>query len=426
MSEEEIILEVEGLTSSYRGTFGVVTAVEDFTLKIYKGDVVAIAGESGSGKSTFAEIITGTPKPMLHHDAGRVSVEGYDIYTGKGPAGPGSYAQTPRGLVRMTEILVIFYLLYLVTFNRPLFFIFTGIGLIGFLVRYWYVKRENEKNEGKEDLSVRIDPEILRNEVKTKIMSYVPQASLDSLNPVLKLIDFIENVVEERTGGTFDGVIPGVTATAGNLSRNERKQGLIKFAGDHFERVGLDREVLFKYPHELSGGMKQRAVIAISTMWNPKLLIVDEPTSALDVSSQKKIVKMLYEMKQAGIIETILFVSHDVSTLSQICNKMLIMYSGQIQEYGDMEDIVKEPLHPYSKLLMDSIVSFDPSGKNKKRLESIDGAPPNLKDPPKGCRFYDRCPEAMDHCKTQEPPVYNLIEKDRLVKCWLYEEEAKL
>jgi len=256
-----------------------------------------------------------------------------------------------------------------------------------------------------EDYNVyQTDPEVLRTQVKTKIVSYVPQASLESLNPVMKIIDFIADVVKERTGKKSD--------------RDE----LIEFAGNHFERVGLNRDVIFKYPHELSGGMKQRSVIAISTMWNPKLLIVDEPTSALDVSSQKRIIKMLYEMKRDGIIESILFVSHDVSSLSQICNKMLIMYAGHLQEYGDMEDMIEKPLHPYTKLLMNSIVSFDPSGKRKERLVSIEGSPPSLLNPPKGCRFHLRCPKAMDRCKTDEPPIFEITEQNRYVKCWLFEE----
>ena len=245
----------------------------------------------------------------------------------------------------------------------------------------------------------------LRKDVKTKIVSYVPQASLDSLNPVLKIIDFISDVVKERTGEKVD------------------KTELVKFAGDHFERVGLNRDVIQKYPHELSGGMKQRSVIAISTMWNPKLLIVDEPTSALDVSSQKKIIKMLYEMKRDGIIESILFVSHDVSSLSQICNKMIIMYAGHLQEYGNMDNMVKKPLHPYTNLLMNSIVSFDPNGKHKEKLESISGSPPSLKSPPKGCRFNPRCPKVKDICLEKEPPLFEINDENRFVKCWLYGEE---
>ena len=246
--------------------------------------------------------------------------------------------------------------------------------------------------------------DILRKDVKTKIVSYIPQASLDSLNPVLKIIDFISDVVKERTG------------------EKVAKTELVKFAGDHFERVGLNRDVIQKYPHELSGGMKQRSVIAISTMWNPKLLIVDEPTSALDVSSQKKIIKMLYEMKRDGIIESILFVSHDVSSLSQICNKMIIMYAGHLQEYGNMDDMVKKPLHPYTNLLMNSIVSFDPNGKHKEKLESISGSPPSLKSPPNGCRFNPRCPKVKDICLEKEPPLFEINDENRFVKCWLYGE----
>ena len=129
-----------------------------------------------------------------------------------------------------------------------------------------------------------IDYEILRTEVKCKRMSYVPQASMESLNPVKRISDFIMDVVQERTGEQPD--------------RDET----LKMAGDHFETLGLERWVLDRYPHELSGGMKQRIVIGISTLWNPKLLIIDEPTSALDVTSQKRMTKSLWDLKQAGVM----------------------------------------------------------------------------------------------------------------------------
>lgn len=243
----------------------------------------------------------------------------------------------------------------------------------------------------------------LRTEIKSTRMSYVPQASMESLNPVKKLINFIFDVVSERT-----------------LEKNIDKVKIREFAESHFLRVGLDKSVLDRFPHELSGGMKQRAVIAISTMWNPKVLIVDEPTSALDVTSQRQVVQMLYELKQKKIIETILFISHDIPTLRQICERCVIMYAGWIVEDGTMNEIIDNPQHPYTKGLVNAIVSFHPDGSIEGELVSIPGSPPNLKDPPLGCRFHPRCPKAMPICKSKKPPLFFDNSGTRPVRCWLF------
>ncbi|MFX0125573.1 MAG: oligopeptide/dipeptide ABC transporter ATP-binding protein [Candidatus Hodarchaeota archaeon] len=246
------------------------------------------------------------------------------------------------------------------------------------------------------------DPEILRIKIKCKLMSYVPQASMESLNPVKKIKDFIMDVVWERTG------------------KKGTKKEVFEFAENHFERVGLDRQVLDRYPFELSGGMKQRVVIAISTMWNPHLLIIDEPTSALDVTSQKRMIKMLADLKDEGIIQSILFVSHDIATLRQLCDRCIIMYCGEIVESGSMNDIINKPLNPYTQGLISSIVSFNPDGTRPTELRSIPGNQPDLRNPPPGCRFHPRCSLAMSHCKTEEPPIFKQGNKDHRVKCWLY------
>jgi len=248
-----------------------------------------------------------------------------------------------------------------------------------------------------------IDEELLRTEVKCKIMSYVPQASMESLNPVKRIIDFIMDVVRERT------------------RKKPSKKEIINLAAEHFTRVGLDKDVLKRYPHELSGGMKQRAVIAISTLWNPSLLIIDEPTSALDVTSQKQMIKMLYDLKKEQIIKSILFVSHDIASLRQLCDRCLIMYCGVVVETGKMDDIINEPLHPYTQGLVSSIVSFNPDGTRPAVLRSIPGDQPDLRNPPPGCRFHPRCLQAMTHCKKFEPPMLQLPDKkDHDVKCWLF------
>jgi peptide/nickel transport system ATP-binding protein len=246
-----------------------------------------------------------------------------------------------------------------------------------------------------------IDPEEFRTEVKCKCMSYIPQASMDSLNPVKRIRDFITDVVKERGG------------------KHGSKQEVLEMAGEHLEKLGLERWVLDRYPHELSGGMKQRVVIGISTLWNPKLLVIDEPTSALDVTTQRLVIRELLDLKKAGIISSMLFISHDITVLAQLCDRCAVMYGGKIVEVGGMNRILTDALHDYTRALISSVVSYDPTRMGKGGLKSIPGAPPDLRDPPPGCRFYPRCENCMDVCKTAEPllePVGNGSE----VACWRY------
>jgi len=247
-----------------------------------------------------------------------------------------------------------------------------------------------------------MDPEVLRTEVKCKRMSYVPQASMESLNPVKRIRDLIMDVVKERTG------------------KQPSREEVLKMAGDHLKKLGLESWVIDRYPCELSGGMKQRVVIGVSTLWNPKLLVIDEPTSALDVTSQKRMIKALLDLKQAGITESMLYISHDISSLRQLCDRCAIMYCGKVVETGDMDDVINNPIHPYTQGLISSIVSYDPKGRVKGGLKSIPGEHPDLRNPPPGCRFHPRCPYTTDICKTTEPAVIEAEKGKREVSCWLH------
>jgi len=332
----EHILEVEDLRGYYRGLFGVVHAVDGVSFSLDRGVIMGIAGESGGGKSTLAQLISGSPPPLLYHEGGKILVDGIDIYN--------------------------------------------------------------------------IDPEELRTEVKCKRMSYVPQASMESLNPVKRIRDFIFDVVEQRTGK--------------RVRTKERKEEVLEMAGNHMKTLGLEPTVLNLYPHELSGGMKQRVVIAISTLWNPKLLVIDEPTSALDVTSQKRMIKVLLNLKQIGIIESMLYISHDLTSLRQLCDKCMVMYGGKIAEIGDMDKIIEDPLHPYSRLLTAAIASYDSKGKCAHELKTIPGSPPDLREPPTGCRFHPRCPYVMDICRTTEPKMVMVEDGSRGAACWLFTSES--
>lgn len=251
-----------------------------------------------------------------------------------------------------------------------------------------------------------MSPEKLRKHVLCKFVSWVPQSSLNSLNPTLRLKNFVAEMLRERTGKKYN------------------PEEVKKMLAEYFRALGLDEHVLDLYPHELSGGMRQRAIIAISSFVKPSLYILDEPTSALDVFSQKLLIKMLFEIYQRGMIKSALYISHDISTLRQICNNIAVMYAGKLVEYGGTENLVKDPLHPYTKALIFSSLPLEQWIKHERdKFREIKGRPPDLRNPPPGCRFHTRCPNAISGlCDSEEPPFINV--RGRFISCWLYKEGA--
>jgi len=176
--------------------------------------------------------------------------------------------------------------------------------------------------------------------------------------------------------------------------------------------VSLDETVLKKYPHELSGGMKQRVIIAMALLLKPKLVIADEPTTALDVLIQAQIVNLLKSLKKEGM--SFMLITHDLAVLSEIADKIGIMYGGEMVEFGSSEQIYKNPKHPYTQGLLESIPRLD--GVAPKYIKGI---PPSLLDAPTECRFIERCPLAIEKCKTL-PPKFKT--ESGYVRCWLYDE----
>ena len=181
------------------------------------------------------------------------------------------------------------------------------------------------------------------------------------------------------------------------------------------ELVGLDEGVLDMYPIELSGGMKQRAVMVLSTLLNPSLLIADEVTSALDVSSQRAVAKMLVEFRDRKYVKSMIVITHDISVLYQIADSILVMYAGQLAERASSETIVSEPKHPYTQMLIGSLPEVGVRFAERK-LRGIPGRPPSLLNPPTGCRFRDRCPLAFEKCVEQPP--YVDVAPGHQVACW--------
>jgi len=223
-----------------------------------------------------------------------------------------------------------------------------------------------------------MDPDTVRKTILGTEIAYIPQAAMNALNPTMKIIRFIEDVIH----------VHDPKAPKGQIREQAEKR---------FAELGLPREVLDKHAVELSGGMKQRTVIAISTILSPKVLIADEPSSALDVTSQKMVIKMMRELMEKGYIKAMMFITHELPLLYNVTDDIMVMYAGQIVEKGTAKEMVFDPMHPYSHGLMGSILVPE-EGTRGTTLTAIPGTPPNLKHPPQGCRFAERCKYAKPEC----------------------------
>ncbi|WP_456395900.1 ABC transporter ATP-binding protein [Thermococcus sp.] len=241
---------------------------------------------------------------------------------------------------------------------------------------------------------VGLPEDVLRKEVRWQKISMIFQGAMNALNPVYTVgYQMIEPLIYHK----------GM----------EREEALDR-AQKYLELVGLSPDIVYRYPHELSGGMKQRVIIATALLLEPEVVIADEPTTALDVVVQAQIINLMKKLKkELGL--SMIFITHDLSILAEISDKVAIMYAGKIIEIGDSEKIYYEPAHPYTQKLLASIPRLH---EDVDRLEFIPGQPPNLITPPKGCRFHPRCPYAMQVCKEQEPELRE-VDRDHYAACWL-------
>ena len=266
-----------------------------------------------------------------------------------------------------------------------------GLSLIRLVPSPGKVLDGKVKLNGKNILEIKEDE--FRKEIRWKRVSMVFQWAMNALNPVYTVgYQLSEPLIYHYSFS---------------------KEKALEKALQILELVGLKKDIAKRYPHELSGGMRQRVIIAMALLLKPEILIADEPTTALDVIVQANVINLLKKLKkELGL--SIILITHDLAIISEIAEKISIMYAGKIVEFGEADKIYKDPKHPYTKKLLAAV----PRIKAERKIEFITGMPPDLLNPPKGCRFNPRCPYVMDICKEKEPEV--IFENGNSVSCWLY------
>lgn len=323
----ETLLEVKDLRVSFSTYAGLVQAVRGVSFSLNKGEILAVVGESGCGKSVTAKSIIGlNPTPPSHVDSGEILLEGKD-------------------LVKLSE-------------------------------------KEMRKLRGKNIGMIFQDP-------------------MTSLDPTKQIgYQIMEAILRHE-----------------KISRKEAYARSVEM----LELVGINNPTqrMKQYPYEFSGGMRQRAMIAMSLVCNPQLLIADEPTTALDVTIQAQILDLLLDLREK-LGTSILLITHDMGVVADVADRVMIMYAGMAMETGSVREIFYAPMHPYTWGLQNSIPK---EGNYSQRLVPIDGTPPDLLDPPKGCPFADRCEYAMAICHEQIPEV-TVRSETHSARCWLYHEKA--
>jgi peptide/nickel transport system ATP-binding protein len=241
-------------------------------------------------------------------------------------------------------------------------------------------------------------PKDIRKSVLSQKVSMIPQGAFNALNPTRKIKDIAADVM-----------------AAHSENKSVNKSEVYARLRERFDLFGMETErILNSYPIQLTAGERQRSVIGISTLLNPKVVIADEPTSALDVTTQKVVIKMIFDLLEKNIFSTMIFITHELPLLRHVAHNIAIMYAGEFVEYGTAIQVVHDPRHPYTKALMGAMLSADAEQKSKKPT-TIEGAPPSLAKKIEGCRFAERCPSARQECK-QKAQILRMV-GERLVRC---------
>ena len=236
-----------------------------------------------------------------------------------------------------------------------------------------------------------------RKDMRWRTISYIPQGSMHVLNPVRRIRDSFHDFISAH--------------------RDVTKAESFELTANYLRDLGLPEKVLASYPHQLSGGMRQRVTIALATILWPRVIFADEPTTALDVVVQRGVIQMLKDVQQKEG-STLVLITHDIGVHANLADRIAILYAGKLVEEADTATILENPRHPYTRYLIESLPSLD----SREERVSIPGRPPALDRPPSGCRFHERCPLAVDKCKTIEPALIE-IAPNHNAACHVVEEE---
>jgi oligopeptide/dipeptide ABC transporter ATP-binding protein len=384
-NSDDKLIQIKNLKTYFYTEEGVVKAVDGVTFDIYEDEVIGLVGETGCGKSVTALSILN-----LVRAPGKI-IDGKVLFKGK------NLVELDRKQMRKyrgKEITMIF--------QDPLNSL-NPVMTVGTQVGETYLLHQNEILKAELDRRL-LERKKKRQEIKSLKEDLKNQEARLSEQEIEEIEQKIEQLKEETSR----------TPVIKDIVRD--------FSARIIKEVGIadSRNILDRYPHELSGGMRQRVMIAMALACNPALLIADEPTTALDVTIQAQILDLMKDLKEK-FKTSILLITHDLGIIAELCDRVAVMYSGNIVEYATAEQLFKNPRHPYTKGLIAAIPSIEM--KNKK-LQTIRGMVPNLIYPPSGCRFHPRCDFRMEICDKVKPKLNEISEK-YYVACHLFDPKYK-
>jgi len=401
IKQEKILLDVQDLVTYFYTEEGIVRAVEGVSFQIFENEVLGLVGETGCGKSVTALSILQLVRPPGKIISGKVEFLGINLLD--------KNAEEMRAF-RGDQITMIF--------QDPLNSLNPLMKVGDQLVEVYL----NHKMDELYAESGKIGLEYEEKNKKLNDIKKILKESQINYDPSLE-----EN--HNNTGSTevkIQNLLNQKHELEEELSDLNQKTNIFsiarKWAANIIKDVGIPdpERILFRYPHELSGGMRQRIMIAMGLACSPKLLIADEPTTALDVTIQAQILELMKNL-QVEYRTSILMITHDLGLISELCDRVAVMYSGYIVEYGSIFNIFKNPLHPYTRGLISAIPRVE---KRVKNLQVIPGMVPNLIYPPSGCRFHSRCEYCFEPCDTINPKQFE-VEPEHFVACHLYDPEYK-